>query len=283
MYLLKQIPMPNQVMTDISMQAILLQILSGTIADKNGITVNTQSASMFTARIGTLKTSNESVAQFLTSMKNSIGMPSYFKDNELRIWYPTYYPQDVQNTTTPYNGNSNPFKFIFQENIISDNLQYVRTDDLVVSAIATNISSAPASNASPTKDGQAVTRQTAQRVYVYSDAATQTLKTIVLDDDTQIPVNTEGQRYEYNYTDCPTIGELTNRAVSELQKVYYSGFRGSFTTFGMPYIPYGDNIVLQDKILPDRDGTYKVKAVTYTGGIGIGIRQEIFLDYKITP
>ena len=49
----------------------------------------------------------------------------------------------------------------------------------------------------------------------------------------------------------------------------------------MPYIPYGDNIIIADPVLPDRNGTYKVKSVTYTGGVGIGIRQQIHLDYKV--
>jgi len=94
-------------------------------------------------------------------------------------------------------------------------------------------------------------------------------------------INNQGQRFDFKFVDCPTITELTNRAVDMLSKAYYTGFRGSFVTFGMPLIPYGDNIQLVDNVLRDRSGIYKVKKVLYSGGFGLGIRQEIFLDYLI--
>jgi hypothetical protein len=43
----------------------------------------------------------------------------------------------------------------------------------------------------------------------------------------------------------------------------------------------GDNVTLVDNILPERNGTYKLKAVKYTGGMS-GLRQEISLDSKIS-
>jgi hypothetical protein len=43
----------------------------------------------------------------------------------------------------------------------------------------------------------------------------------------------------------------------------------------------GDNIKLEDPVLKDRNGTYKVRSVTYMSGVSIGVRQVITLDYKI--
>ena len=69
-------------------------------------------------------------------------------------------------------------------------------------------------------------------------------------------------------------------ATIELKKYYYTGFRGHFTTLGIPFVKMGDNAVIVDSVLPERNGTYKIKSVEYTGGVE-GLRQKIELDYKI--
>ena len=69
-------------------------------------------------------------------------------------------------------------------------------------------------------------------------------------------------------------------AYDKLKVYYYTGFRGTFTTFGLPFIQQGDNAQLRDKKLPERNGLYRVKAVDYKGGVG-GLRQTIHLDFKI--
>jgi hypothetical protein len=70
-------------------------------------------------------------------------------------------------------------------------------------------------------------------------------------------------------------------AAAELKKYYYSGMRGKFITFGIPFVQQGDNINILDPILPERNGRYKVRSVRYSGGI-TGLRQEIEVDYLIT-
>jgi hypothetical protein len=49
----------------------------------------------------------------------------------------------------------------------------------------------------------------------------------------------------------------------------------------MPFVRHGDNVKIINPALPDQDGTYKVKKVVYSGGVG-GLRQEIHLDFKIS-
>jgi len=83
------------------------------------------------------------------------------------------------------------------------------------------------------------------------------------------------------YPFAKSLDELKQLAVAELRKYYYSGFKGKFTTFGIPFVKMGDNAEIQDDILPERNGVYKVKSVEYSGGVN-GLRQVVQLDYKIT-
>lgn len=276
MWILKQIPVPNKAWGNISIQDIISQQIAGNaIATAAGITIATQSKSTFTFDNGTFTTHNESVAQVLARLKKDIGMVSYFRDNELRILYPVYYAADV----TTIGGLEAPYQFIFQQNIISDNLLYQRKDDVVLSAVATNMISVDTDVI--TKDGNTQTRKTQMKVFVWCDQPSQAIKSRVITDDSQIPVSTEGQRFDFKFADCVNITELTNRAVEQLNRAYYTGFKGDFTTFLMPYIRFGDNVAIQDNVLPDRNGVYKVKKVEYSGGYAIGGRQRIFIDYLI--
>jgi len=173
-YLLKQIPVKNQSWAGYSMQDMLVKSISGTAAAAAGITVNTQSSSKFSFNVGTFTTSNETVAQVLARLRRDIGMVSYMKGTELRIWYPVYYDADIQNPLSPYT-------FVFQKNIISNNLQYQRKDDVVMSAIAINNYSTTVDVM--TKDGQMKTRQKQMKVFVWSDPKTQTIKSKVITND----------------------------------------------------------------------------------------------------
>ncbi len=95
------------------------------------------------------------------------------------------------------------------------------------------------------------------------------------------PPNVDGERRDLVYLGATTIDQLVALATNELKKYYYNGLHGKFTTFGIPYVRQGDNVQLVDKVLPERNGTYKCKSVEYSGGVG-GLRQIIELDYKIS-
>ena len=69
-------------------------------------------------------------------------------------------------------------------------------------------------------------------------------------------------------------------AVDELKRYYYDGFKGKFTTFGTPHVEFGDNAQIINPILPEQNGTYKIKGVSWSGGVE-GYRQIIELDYKL--
>ncbi len=80
--------------------------------------------------------------------------------------------------------------------------------------------------------------------------------------------------YDKNEADIKMIGE------EEIKRMKYTGYRGSLTTFGKPFINHGDEVKLVDLFYPERDGRYLVKKVLRTFGID-GYRQQLELDIKI--
>lgn len=73
--------------------------------------------------------------------------------------------------------------------------------------------------------------------------------------------------------------DAKKRLEAEIERLKFTGYRGSFTTFGSPDIRHGDIVDLSDPIYPDRAGRYLVKGVKTTFGTG-GYRQEVELESK---
>lgn len=267
-WVLKQLKAPDKVWGNVSVQKVIQDCIAG---NKYGLTVSTLSKTEISFNVGTFYTKNETVMQVLARIKRVYKIGAYLKGKEIRIGYPTYYPSDVQNPLRP-------FQFVFQKNIISDNLEYQRKDDILISCTAE--SSYVEKVGGSTKDGATKTATKKLMVFIQSDGA-DSFKSKKITDTSQIPQNEAGERMTFFFPFAKTTSELTQLAENELKKKYYTGFKGSFTTFGIPFIPFGDNIKIVDPVLPDRDGIYKVKAVNYSGGVNKGIRQTIYLDYKI--
>lgn len=266
-WILKQIKAPDKVYGNgVSIQSIITDLVKGT-----GLTVATESTTKVDFNVGTFFTKNETVMQVLARIKNVYKIGVYIRGNEIRIGYPTYYQKDVQNPLKP-------FIFRFQKNIISDNLEYQRKEDIVISATAESYY--VQSGGGSTKDGATKGKTRKLMVFISLDAQGN-LKSQTITNTSQIPQNEGGERMTFFFPYATTAKELTELAKNELQKKYYTGFKGYFTTFGIPFIPMGDNIKIEDPILKDRNGTYKVKQVTYMSGVTIGQRQVITLDYKI--
>ena len=266
-WILKQIKAPDKVYGDgVSIQSIMQELVKGT-----GIEVVTDSTTKVQFTVGTFFTKNETVMEVLARLKSVYKIGAYIKGNELRLFYPTYYQRDVQNP-------SKPFIFRFQKNIISDNLEYQRKEDIVISATAESYYKEKVSGS--TKDGAGKTTTRKLMVFVSLDSQGK-LVGKKINNTSEIPQNVAGERMTFFYPWATTVDELIKLATAQLEKKYYTGFKGYFTTFGIPYIPMGDNIKIEDPILQDRNGTYKVKQVTYMSGVTIGQRQVITLDYKI--
>lgn len=273
MWKLKQVPAPNKVFSFkiYTLETILQELLQGT-----GFTVNQQTSTTLGIdskakgiNMGDFRTQNETVAQVLARIRKDYHFESYFRGNELRCGAQVYIESEAITQT-----------FQFQENIISDDLEYQRKDDITLSAVAYSINKNSLDVL--TNDGHPKTKKERLEVLVIFKNG-QFLSTIKqAGQKADFAPNTEGERrtlYFWNVTDPQ---QLISLAQSELKKYYYSGFRGKFTTFIVPFVRQGDNARILDSILPERNGLYKIKSVKYTAGTG-GLRQEIELDFQIAP
>lgn len=73
--------------------------------------------------------------------------------------------------------------------------------------------------------------------------------------------------------------DAKKRLEAEIERLKFTGYRGTFTTFGSPDVRHGDIVDLSDPVYPDRAGRYLVKSVKTTFGTG-GYRQEVELESK---
>ncbi len=258
MYKLKQIPARPQVWSG-SVESLFVTLLK----DYPEYKVN----QLTTTTIGPIVIGNESVAQLLERLRKDANLESYFRGNELRVGSKVYIDTEAVDR-----------KFVFQKNIISDDLAYKRKDDIILSAVV--ISKFESFTGKTTKDGSQKTKRDNIEILVYWDKAINDWKYIKKKKGVDFPPNLEGERRTLNYVNITDEKTLFANGVDDLKKYFYTGFKGKFTTFGIPFVKQGDNVFIEDSIIPERNGKYKVRGVNYSGGIG-GHRQEIILDYKI--
>jgi hypothetical protein len=263
MWKLKQIITPNKSYTSKdTLEDILRDMLKGT-----GFTVNALTKTTF----GNFRTQNETVCEVLARIRKDYHFEAYFRGDELRCGSIVYIEQDA------IDDGKKVFKF--QQNIISDDLEYKRKDDVNLSAIAYSINKKELQTT--TKDGHQKTKHERLEVLVESRNGSFISTVKPLNQKADFAPNTAGERRTLYFWDVSDSSTLINLATAELTKYYYTGMRGKFTTFGIPFVQMGDNVDLIDNVLPERNGRYKVKSVRYTGGVG-GLRQVIELDYLIT-
>lgn len=258
MWKLKQIPAKPQIWKG-SVESLFANLLIGYPYTVNQLTSTT---------IGSFVIGNETVAQLLERLRKDANLESYFRGNELRVGAKVYIDSEAAER-----------KFSFQQNIINDDLMYKRKDDVTLSAIV--ISRFEDFTGKTTKDGQKKTKKERLEILVYWDLKTQSWKYIKKVKGVELPPNIEGERRTLNYINITSETELFNNGVDALKKYFYTGFKGKFLTFGIPFVKQGDNVTIVDPVLPERNGKYKVKGVQYSGGVN-GHRQEIILDYKIS-
>lgn len=265
MWKLKYLPAPNKVWpaSQYTLEAILKEMLQGT-----PFTVNVLTSTTISFDTTNLTSQNETVAQFLARLRRDYHMYSYFRGNELRCGSEVYLPAEATNTS-----------FYFQDNIIDEGtaLDYQRKDDIVLSAVASN--HIEDKTGTFNKDGTAKTKKERIEILVTLANDKTTVKNITKGEKPD--PNTDGERLTLFCPWAKNIDELQQYAIAELKKMYYEGFRGSFNTFGMPYVKHGDNVSLINPVLPEQNGTYKVRQVDYSGGVS-GWRQKIKLHYKQT-
>jgi hypothetical protein len=276
MWKLKQITAANQVFpaSQYTLEGILKVLLAGT-----GFTVNVLTNTSF----GDFRTNNETVCEVLARLAKDYHFYSYFRGNELRSGSQVYIEQDAiddgPKVFSFHRHMTYGKDYSLQGGIISEQLEYKRKDDINLSAIAYSINKIELQNT--TKDGHKKTKHERLEVLVSIRNGQYVSQVKPQGAKADFAPNTAGERrtlYFWNVTDTATLITL---ATNELSKYFYTGLRGKFTTFGLPYVRQGDNVDLYDPLLPERSGRYKVKSVKQSGGKGKGLRQVIELDYLI--
>lgn len=264
MWQLKQIAAPNKVYSaSTTWENILRDLLKGTPYTVNALTSTT---------LGNFRILNETVCQVIERVRKDYHLEAYFRGNELRCGSKVYIDSD----NVDKNGNPIVKTFKFQQNIISDDLMYKRKDDVILSAIVYSVNKFELQGL--TKNGRKRTGSERLEILIYNDKGT--FKYVKKEKGKDLPANVQGERRTLYFWNVDNVTDLFNKGVDELKKYYYTGFKGKFTTFAIPYVRQGDNIDIIDPILPERNGRYKVKGVEYEGGVG-GHRQTIILDYQI--
>lgn len=212
----------------------------------------------FELNLDGFSTGNETAADVLNRLRKILpSMAFYFRGSVLRGGGIVYYPEDQTN------GNNSYSSFNFQKNIISDDLHYSLSSDVKVAAICYSVSSASGSVKNKMGAPQFATSRFQTTVGIPEDA----------DPD-------EYEYYNFYFKDVPDTDQLTKQGQTYLNRYQYDGFRGKFTTFGLPFVEHGNIITITDSLMPERNGDYMVKGVHYTYSVSAGMRQEIELHFR---
>lgn len=271
MWKLKQKPAPNKSWVDVTIEKMISEMIQGT-----GFKLPSEKATKGTAATvattvnwsaGTLLTSGMSVAKVLQELRDKCHLECYFRRDELRVGLPIYYEEEARTLDFCFSGKDG--------NIIDDDLEYKLKEDMVMSAVISTLSDSPGGTNHRGKDK---TKTEKLEILVSLKKGKITVQEMLPGES--VPANEEGERRTFPFTANTPKDQMIEIAKENLLQYCYTGFRGHFTTFGMPFVKHGDNVKLNDPKQADRTGTYKVKSVTYKGGVG-GLRQEIHLDYKL--
>lgn len=245
MFLLKKLQAPNKVYPQSSYD--LQKIIKELVASTSFKVVSGATASILSTSIGNFRTQNETVAQVIERIRKDYHIETYFRGSELRCSGIVYYPTDRRTRT-----------FTFQSSIINDQLEYRRKDDVPIGITAYSINE---------------DEQTTFNSYGFKNKKQKRLQTTV--------GATDGEMRTLYFLNVTTEADLKTKATERLNRLYYEGFYGSFTAFGLPTVRHGDAVVLVDPVLPERNGTYLVKQVTKTMSADSGFKQEIMVDIRI--
>lgn len=232
-----------------NLQKMLNENLQGT-----GFKVNVDAKT----NIGDFMADNETVAEVLARLRKW-GLESYFIGNTLYCSGLVYRPEQAK-----------IHRFRFQYNIISDDLIYSRKDD---EKIGVKIISFSEIVTGSNKDGtQKKSKKKIQKFAFYEKGKLQI--------KSSKPESWQGEIRTLNVV-AYTEAQIEQQVKENINRVIFDGYKGKFTTFGLPCVKQGDICEIQNPILPEQDGKYYVKTVTTTCSMS-GLRQEIEIDLKVS-
>ena len=78
-----------------------------------------------------------------------------------------------------------------------------------------------------------------------------------------------------------TLYDIATFGYNKLNEIHYTGFYGSITTIGIPFVNIGDIVNIIDPAYPERNGLYRIKKVSIKANKEIGLQQEISLNYQV--
>lgn len=141
-----------------------------------------------------------------------------------------------------YDDQRSEVQRIFNYNIISDSLEYRKAEDIKIKLVVKSLDN---KNLEPVEVGDA-----------------------------------DGDTRTYHVAGMTTQAQMRAVGERELPRYKYTGWFGSFITFGDVFIKHGDVVEMVDKVIADRNGKFLVKKVTTDFGVD-GFRNEIELDREI--
>ena len=221
----------DDLMFDLKQKPITKTFRNATVADVVSFITDLET-DVVDAKIGDLRITNSTPIMVLEKIKKQFGLRSFIRNGKLIVGFP-YIDAFVPT-----------HKFVFEENIIGNSLEYINKDDLRIKV-------------------KAVSMQPDNKK---------------LEVETGDPDGEQRTIFAYNIT---STSELKKYANEEIDRLKFDGYRGTFTTFGEPSVAHGDKVELisRKKELDERTGVYFVKRVDKPFGLS-GYRQIITLDRK---
>ena len=170
----------------------------------------------------------------LKELKDSYLLAAYFRQNKLFVGLP--YTEFTSADTSIKGGLA---KYAFQQNIINDELRYSAKEDV---------------------------RMKVKVVALHQNGKKTTVP------DVGDPDGVE--RTVVLHTETTDVAELKRVGLQKLADMKYDGYRGTFTTFGEPYLIHSGTAELTDPLRPERTGRYLVDSVNTSFGPQ-GFRREV--------
>jgi hypothetical protein len=285
MWLLKQCLVPNNVFPATqNLQEIIQYCLNNPVIDPAGINYKYVTNTVVPAlaqikifngignsqnintNIGSFRTQNETLAAVLMRLRKDYKLECFFrKDLVTGLWnnlycsgivyyFPDYLNADGTFKTTNYG---------FQKNIVSSEMQYQRKDDIRLGIKAYSVSKYELNTTNSA--GSAKTKNARLEAFV---------------GDKDGDIRTQFFWPATNTTPDLNLTTLTAQANQRLNKLKYDGWRGDFTSFGLPYVQHGQAVSLTDNILKEQQGVYLVKGTKVKFGMG-GFRRSIAPHVRI--
>jgi hypothetical protein len=183
------------------------------------------------AGLGKFRVKQATKAWVLQSLRNIYGIFSFFIGRKLYVGLASW-------------GRGREATFLFERQMISHTLNYLRAEDVRIQIKGVLIKS----------DNSRIEKN-------YGDLLNGDLRTVFQWGGTEKDLDLTCNRF--------------------LQQAQYTGYHGSFETFLEPQVEPGDHAVIRSYKYPDRDGTYLIKSVKKIVGVKGG-RQTIELERKLS-